>query len=194
MSCVQPNRFAARAETRRASSHGGAQPRPPRAAVCEPNLFPNHQLGTATIGILPASRLLTIEICAIPWHPTDCILNYVPPVEWVRIVLADNRWNRSPTPGASCDDGGRAQDLPEYFLRDVQIQNGPRWGKVSSEIRWNTALSEGGGAESGAVGAPMAELPPDLAMVVNAWPSLSDAARKEVLQVIRRETSEEVVD
>ena len=50
----------------------------------------------------------------------------------------------------------------------------------------NTALSATGGAESGAVGAPVANFPPDLGVVTAAWLYLSDADRKAIVQIIRR--------
>ncbi len=58
----------------------------------------------------------------------------------------------------------------------------------------NRALSENAGTESGTVQDETGTLPPDLAMVVNAWPALSEAGRKEILQVVGREASTEAVD
>jgi hypothetical protein len=49
----------------------------------------------------------------------------------------------------------------------------------------NTALSGVGGAISGAVVARAAELPPELGEVVAAWPALDEAARAEVLEIVR---------
>ena len=47
---------------------------------------------------------------------------------------------------------------------------------------------------SGTVQDDSDQIPPGLAMVVNAWPSLSETAQKEILQVVRREASAEAVD
>lgn len=54
-----------------------------------------------------------------------------------------------------------------------------------SDSRGSTALSETGGAESGAASALMANLPPDLAMVVQAWPHLDAPTRRQILDLIR---------
>ncbi len=50
------------------------------------------------------------------------------------------------------------------------------------------------GTESGTVQDETGTLPPDLAMVVNAWAALSNAARKEILKVVRREASTEAAN
>ena len=55
-----------------------------------------------------------------------------------------------------------------------------------SKTPGNTALSEGGGAKSGAFGAWEVDFPPDLGVVVNAWPGLSEADRKMVLTIVRK--------
>jgi len=57
-----------------------------------------------------------------------------------------------------------------------------------SKTSGNTALSEAGGAESGAVGAAMGVFPSDLAMVVSGWHTLSDADRKAVLEIVKEAT------
>lgn len=49
----------------------------------------------------------------------------------------------------------------------------------------NTALSEVGGAISGAVVARAAESPPDLVEVIAVWPSLDEEARAAVLEIVR---------
>jgi hypothetical protein len=48
-----------------------------------------------------------------------------------------------------------------------------------------TAVRQAGGAESGALGAPMAPLDPDLAAVVDAWPTLPEPIRAGILGMIR---------
>ena len=50
------------------------------------------------------------------------------------------------------------------------------------------------GTDSGTVQGETGTLPPDLAVVVNVWPALSEIARKEILQVIRLELSAKAVD
>lgn len=48
----------------------------------------------------------------------------------------------------------------------------------------NTPFSETGGAESGAVGARNGTLPPDLAAVVAAWPTLSEAIKTDIVTMV----------
>jgi hypothetical protein len=72
-------------------SHGDAEPRLAQGIAGKPNLFPNRMLGTATIGILPASRLLIVETCASPWREIGCSPNYVPPIQRVRTIQTTNR-------------------------------------------------------------------------------------------------------
>jgi len=50
------------------------------------------------------------------------------------------------------------------------------------------------GTDSGTVQDDSGQIPPGLAMVVNAWPSLSEAARTEILQVVQREANAEAVE
>ncbi len=50
------------------------------------------------------------------------------------------------------------------------------------------------GTHSGTVQDDSGQTPPGLAMVVNAWPLLSEAARKEILQVVRREAIAKAAD
>jgi len=50
----------------------------------------------------------------------------------------------------------------------------------------NTGFSETGGAESGAVGARMGLSDPDLAAVVNAWPTLPEATRRQVVAMVQQ--------
>ena len=70
--------------------------------------------------------------------------------------------------------------------KGVQNTLAPRQGlETGAYSSGNTALSEGGGAESGAVDAPMNQLPPDLVTVVSAWAHLSDGDRKRILVVVR---------
>ncbi|GAA4435844.1 hypothetical protein GCM10023155_34600 [Bremerella cremea] len=54
----------------------------------------------------------------------------------------------------------------------------------NEESSVNTTLSNQGGAESGAVGAPW---PADLQLVVDAWGGLSDSAKADILAVIAAE-------
>ena len=70
----------------------------------------------------------------------------------------------------------------------------PRGVETTPSFPGNKALSEEGGAESGAVAAPGAEIPPDLAMVVSAWPHLTEEERKAVLAIIRAAGQDRVGD
>jgi hypothetical protein len=47
-----------------------------------------------------------------------------------------------------------------------------------------TAISEKGGAESGAVGDDSAPIDPDLAAVIDAWPRLPETVRRDVLRIV----------
>ncbi len=48
-----------------------------------------------------------------------------------------------------------------------------------------TALSEIGAAKSGAVDARNGPIDPDLALVINAWPMLSEASKVEVIAIVK---------
>ncbi len=47
-----------------------------------------------------------------------------------------------------------------------------------------TPLSETGGAESGAVGAAKPSFDPDLARLIEIWPSLSEASKRAILETV----------
>ena len=49
----------------------------------------------------------------------------------------------------------------------------------------NVGYSKKRGTESGTVGAKNASFPPDLAVVVAAWPGLSNTVRRRVVQIIQ---------
>jgi len=42
-----------------------------------------------------------------------------------------------------------------------------------------------GGAKSGALGSQSGPIAPDLALVIDAWPTLPEAARRQVLGIVR---------
>ena len=66
-------------------------------------------------------------------------------------------------------------------MEPIRLEQGPKTaGKA--------ALSEGRGAESGAVDARAGPLPPDLAEVFRTWPTLSDSARQQILAIVREES------
>ena len=48
-----------------------------------------------------------------------------------------------------------------------------------------TALSEQGGAESGAVGARTDPIDPDLKLLIEVWPTLSEASKAEVITRVK---------
>ena len=48
-----------------------------------------------------------------------------------------------------------------------------------------TAIPQTGGAESGAVGARNAPIGPDLLAITDAWPTLLDEVKAEILAIIR---------
>lgn len=54
----------------------------------------------------------------------------------------------------------------------------------------NTALSEAGGAQSGAVGAQGGEIDADLAFVAQHWPALDDDAKQAVLAIVSAHLSQ----
>ncbi len=49
----------------------------------------------------------------------------------------------------------------------------------------NTGVGNESGAESGAVGARKGVIPPDLAVVVEAWPNLPETVRRNILGTVR---------
>ena len=55
----------------------------------------------------------------------------------------------------------------------------------------NNTPSAQGGAESGAVGGEIDHLEPDLAEIVKAWPALSAAVRKGIVEMVRATHSDE---
>lgn len=50
----------------------------------------------------------------------------------------------------------------------------------------NTIFSPSGGAESGALGAQLGALPPELMAVVEAWPSLPEGVKASILAAVRK--------
>jgi hypothetical protein len=48
-----------------------------------------------------------------------------------------------------------------------------------------TAHPEKGGAESGAVGARKGPIDPDLALIIEVWPTLSEASKAEVITIVK---------
>lgn len=53
-----------------------------------------------------------------------------------------------------------------------------------SESTGKSTIGETGGAESGAVGAPITASDPDLARIVAAWPALDAATKEAILKMI----------
>ena len=50
----------------------------------------------------------------------------------------------------------------------------------------NNAIQGQGGAECGALGAQLAEIPHDLQVVVDAWPTLPEAVRANVVAIVEK--------
>jgi len=57
--------------------------------------------------------------------------------------------------------------------------------RTPAENAGETGDRDESGAECGAVGARVAEIDPDLAAVVDAWPGLSDAIKAGILAMVR---------
>ena len=49
---------------------------------------------------------------------------------------------------------------------------------------------ENGGARGGAVGSKSASIDPDLQAIIDAWPSLPDAVKADILAMVNAETEE----
>ena len=64
---------------------------------------------------------------------------------------------------------------------------GPTGVEHTPQTSGKTTLSELGGTESGTLGAQLALDDADLRVVVDAWPSLSDATKKAILAMVREE-------
>ncbi len=83
------------------------------------------------------SRLsvLIIETCAIPWHDIGCCLNYASPGQRVRPHHCRQQTVEllSDTTGRFATTYAARKLFRSSFSRGVQIQNAPRWGKVSSD-------------------------------------------------------------
>ena len=45
--------------------------------------------------------------------------------------------------------------------------------------------SQQGGAESGAVGAQNSPIDPDLELIIEVWPTLSDASKAELITIVK---------
>ncbi len=73
----------------------------------------------------------------------------------------------------------------EALLTYTCVSVPPRGVEGMPDSSGETHISESGGAESGAVDAGSAEFPPDLGMVIKAWPHLSEDDRRAVLDIVR---------
>ena len=83
----------------------------------------------------------------------------------------------------------KAPVLPVFAISRATIQAGAMGGtglEPLADSVGETAILQTGGAESGAVGARQAPLDPALALVIEAWPALSEAAKTGILAMIRR--------
>jgi hypothetical protein len=56
--------------------------------------------------------------------------------------------------------------------------------RTGHENGQKTAISSSGGAESGAVGADSGPIDPDLAVIIDAWPTLPEAVRRKVVEMV----------
>ena len=62
----------------------------------------------------------------------------------------------------------------------------PRQGlERSTKTSKKTALSKQGAAKSGAVGAPIDPIDPALALVVEAWPTLTESVKAGILAMVK---------
>ncbi len=73
----------------------------------------------------------------------------------------------------------------EGLLACTGVQIGPGGFEPPRETPGNTGVSEQGGAESGAVGAPIPTADSELAEVVNAWAELTAETRRLILALVR---------
>ena len=60
--------------------------------------------------------------------------------------------------------------------------------ELPQETPGKTHFSESGGAESGAVDAPSAPIPPELGKVIDAWPTLPEKVRARILAMVEAAT------
>ena len=58
------------------------------------------------------------------------------------------------------------------------------------ENNGKTTIHERSGAESGALGAQLSDSPPDLQVVIEAWPTLPEKARLEIVAMVRESVGE----
>jgi hypothetical protein len=105
------------------------------------------------------------------------------------------------TPGKAGNCTSRAQPLPSApFLRFQAVHNsflqkdladGEGFDSISvttsqaSDLRQSRQSPNSSGTESGTVGDETGTFPPDLRVVVIAWPRLTEADRKAVLAIVR---------
>jgi len=80
-------------------------------------------------------------------------------------------------------------EKPSVFRESASycaVQNNPTKARTTAENAGQTALSEVGGAHSGAIeNGGAIEISPDLRAVVDAWPVLSELARRTILQMVK---------
>ena len=57
--------------------------------------------------------------------------------------------------------------------------------RTSAGNTGNTGVSVQSGAESGALGGDFAPIDPDLALILERWPALPEAARASIMAVVR---------
>jgi hypothetical protein len=92
---------------------------------------------------------------------------------WLVFVIPWQTWEekseKSPSAGKS--------DSQHHFESGCQISEEDKGLEHTPGSPEEKPLSEIGGAESGAVGAQMAKLPPDLLAIIEAWPGLSEATK-----------------
>ena len=58
--------------------------------------------------------------------------------------------------------------------------------RTNAENAGNIAIPDQSGAESGSVGAPNAPLDPNLELVIDRWPALSEAVKADIVALVQR--------
>jgi hypothetical protein len=104
---------------------------------------------------------------------------YGPP--WPKIRRGRRQWRESQVSSANRHLVGTSAVLYETQPIEADGQNGEDVIRTCSEIPMNAALSDKGGAESGALDTPSPALDPALASLIDTWPKLPEAIRTAML-------------